>query len=388
MPFSNGAFIFRRNIKAAVSGHDTSIKSVIREYRNWSKLITQSFELVKGIRNSGKQDDFDDDDEFGLGSDDALDGVEDAEMLQKTLCQSLENAYKSIEGDLEKLVSECEQELQADPNGITARSTFLLRSIRHLCLNPPRPPKSDEIIRLGWFGQSLFSRLHSLVSTGFSSQALSLLRRALHRRKWGKECPSVPLWEGVPRPLPTQPSPDIFKFLHELVTVMAKAGIDVWTPATVQRLRKVVRDEVWVIVGAEIGDREIRLPVAADQAQSEEEESGDIPAKLVDTNSEGRKETQAEGDENSTTTETNEPDETKSKKEEKKEPSHPPTITTSWAIQLIYDFSYLLIHAFPHEPAPSDTDKFAELKVCIPPRTQFPLALTFNRLAEPLCSPE
>lgn len=277
MPLSDNAALFRKNVKAAIAGHDASVKSVIHEYRVWSKSITRSFQLVTGISKIEKRDEFDDD-EFSLDSDDALDGAEDSEMLKKALCESLENAYKGLEKQLETLVRGSEE----NPNytDTITRSAFLLRSIRYIRQNPPRSSTSDEIIRLGWFAKSLVTQLQNLVATGVSCQAVSLFRRALHRRKWERECPSVPLWEGTPRPLPVQPSPDVFKFLHELVTVMGQVGIDIWTPATVQQLRGVVRNEVWAIVGDEIDRRGVRE--SKEKVNAEDNSSGDedVPAQV------------------------------------------------------------------------------------------------------------
>ncbi|KAF8457991.1 hypothetical protein BGX38DRAFT_634014 [Terfezia claveryi] len=318
MSLSNGAALFRRTVKATIAGHDTSVKSIIHETRLWSKSIVQSFGLVKGIAKTEKLDEFDDD-EFGLGSDNAQDAVEDSARLLKALCRSLENAYKALEGRLEALVREFEE--KATQEEVTTRAIFLLRSIRHLRQNPPRSAVS--------------------VSIGSSMQALSLFRWALRKRKWEKACPSVPLWEGAPRPLPTQPSPDVFKFLHELVLVMGKAGSDIWTPATVQCLRRMVRDEVWVIVGQEIDGREMK----------ESPKNGDT----------GADNTEACASDN-TAAQTGENTKAEVKAEVKapvtvqsdSAPAECPVITSSHVTQLLYDLTYILKYALPKDSATSE----------------------------------
>lgn len=378
MPLSNGAALFRRTVKGAVAGHDASVKSVIHETRLWSKSIAQSFELVQSIAKTEKLDEFDDD-EFGLASDNAQDAVEDSVGLLKALGKSLEDAYRILERQLEALVRVCEE--KADQEEATTRAIFLLRIIRHLRQNPPHSAGSNEIIGLGWFGKPLVIRLQILVSTGFSIQALSLFQRALRKRNWKKACPSVPLWEGNPCPLPTQPSPDVFKFLHELVMVMGKAGSDIWTPATVRCLRRVVRDKVWVAVGQEIDSREVKeSPKDGDTGvKNKEAGTGDnAPAQIgEETEAKGKVDEQSEAEEGEDSTIAE--GETLTAPNELRMEVEPPaiarydltpaeelTITPSHVIQLLYDLTYLLKYALPKDLASSE-DNLSQLKVGIAP---------------------
>jgi len=375
MSLSNGAAPFRRTVKAAVAGHDTSVKSVVHETGLWSKSIAQSFELVKGIAKTEKLDEFDDD-EFGLGSDYAQDAVEDSGRLLKALGKNLEDAYKTLEERLEALVRALEE--KADREEVTTRTIFLLRSIRHLRQNPPRTAISNEIIGLGWFAKSLVIRLQALASKGFSMQALSLFRWALRKRKWEKTCPSIPLWEGAPRPLPTQPSPDVFKFLHELVIVMGKAGSDIWTPATVQCLRRVVRDEVWVIVGQEIDGREMKESQknggagvenkeasAGDNAATQAGEKNEAEDKVDEQpKTEGEYLAVAGGEASIAPNELKREVKPPAIAQSDPEPTEAPTITSSHVIQLLYDLTYLFEHALPKDPGSSE-DRFLQLQVGI-----------------------
>jgi len=373
MSLSNGATHFRRTVKAALAGHDGSVKPIIHETRLWSKSVAQNFELIKGIAKTEKLDEFDDD-EFRFDSGNAEDAAEDSGRLLKALCKDLEDAYKVLEGQLEALVHACEEKAgQVDG---TTHSIFLLRSIRYLRQNPPRSATSGEIIRLGWFAKSLVIRLQTLVSTESSMQALSLFRRALHRRRWEKACPSIPLWEGTPRPLPTQPSPDVFKFLHELVTVMGKAGGDIWTPATVQYLRKIVRDEVWVIVGQEIDIREMMdnsKDIGADVENTGASIGGDAPGKKTEAEDKVRDEQPKTEEPQKPPVATEVEGEVSAAPHELGAETQPtvgsasarcPTITQSHVIQLLYDLTYLLKYALPKRPA-SPEDSLTQLKVGI-----------------------
>jgi hypothetical protein len=51
------------------------------------------------------------------------------------------------------------------------------------------------------------------------------------------------LWEGTPE-LPVHPSPAAFKFLHSLISSMATAGSDLWSPVAVAVLKRHLRDDL------------------------------------------------------------------------------------------------------------------------------------------------
>ncbi|KAI5804054.1 hypothetical protein DFH27DRAFT_610057 [Peziza echinospora] len=376
MRTSNGALAFRQAVKAAIKGHDTSIQAVLEAYTSWRTQIVQSYQLVNSIRNTVKIDEFDDaDDEFGLEMDSAQDGVEDADRLVDALKTSLGGRYKELETDLEKLVGACEVDLKNHLQATTIRATFLYRTIREIRLNPPRDPKPPStaankshhlqkpLISLKQFYTPLLTRLQTLISTGTSASALALLSKSLQKRKWEKEAPSRPLWEGTP-PLPVQPSPDIFKFLHELVTRMAGVGSDVWTPRMVGRLRGLVAGEVWMAVGEVVGGMEVRRVLVEEEERESIEKAEEGASKDDETTgneggeekASGEGEEQKEEDPSSTTAaegnSTPQPpkDEAQPQPQPESEPEpqsapppvpQAPEISETWVLQLLYDVAYL-----------------------------------------------
>ncbi|KAF8475886.1 hypothetical protein BDZ91DRAFT_689614 [Kalaharituber pfeilii] len=373
VPLSNGASLFRKNVKATIVGQNSLVKVVINEYQNWGKLIIHSLEFVESIRKLEVKDEFDDDNDFALGSDALQDGTEDSEQLEKYLKQSVQNAYKALEGDLEKLVQECEAVLPMTLTD-TTKSIFLLRSIRHLRQHPPSTP-SGNIISIGWFSRSLITRLQNVVSRGVSSEALSLFQRSLRRRNFEKECPSVPLWEGSPHPLPTQPSPDVFKFLHQMVTVMSKAGSDIWTPATVAHIRGIVRNELCELVRKEIDNREVKAETDAATEKGKREENDESQQKPDKAKSDDTKVAQNESEAGGEVSvdqdtvlgdkiETSPDADSSAISVDPIESATPavPVITVSWARQLIYDLSYLLTYALPASPSGSEDDRVTAFK--------------------------
>lgn len=374
-PLSNGAALFRKTVQAAIVGHDAALRLVSNEFQTWSQLITATFGLLKGILKAEERDEFEDDsDVLGLGSDDAQSGVEDSEKMQKSLHLSLKGAYKSVEKRLEVLVQACEED-PGNPH-IAFRSAFLLRTIRYLRQELHLSTASDQEINFEWFAKPLTTRLQRIVAIGYSSRALSLFQRALHRRRWGKNCPSLPLWDESISPLPILPSPDVFKFLHELVSAMAKAGSDTWTPATVGHLRSVVKHKIWFIVDAEM----LRRGVEAVEVGVVDNDSvpGSTGAQSLDGNQIQMKREQVEpkGEEGKNAMEEQgEPPHVSTKIETRSEhlsfstgsafslSRQNSTISRSWAIQLLYDLLYLLRFALPEDSTLYKEDKLSRLKV-------------------------
>lgn len=387
LPLSNGAALFRRTVQAAIVGHDAAMRFVSNEYQTWNRLIIATFGLLKGISKAEERDEFEDDgDIFGLGSNDAQDGVKDSEKVQKSLCLSLRSAYKSLEGRLERLVQACEE----DPSNprIASRSAFLLRAIRYLRQELHISAALDQGTNFGWFAKPLTIRLQRIVTVGFSSHALALFQRALHRRRWGKNCPSLPLWDGSPSPLPILPSPDVFKFLHELVLIMAKAGSDTWTPATVGHLRSVVKLKIWMIVDTEMNCRGVKatekVGVGDNDPMPGGAGDGSVQSLGCDHIQMKRDEVESRGEEGKDATEKQEEQPYVSENpatiaEGLSFPSGPTpplplknhTISRSWAIQLLYDLLYLLKFALPEDSTSPKEDRLSRLKVCIPTHIRF-----------------
>ncbi|KAG4218721.1 hypothetical protein PC116_g32799, partial [Phytophthora cactorum] len=115
---------------------------------------------------------------------------------------------------------------------------YILRILRDI---RGRLPKLEEVKSFGLESvPSLHEKLAAHVSISpleeFSSTALTRKRVA------GRA-----LWEGEPA-LPAQPSPGTFKLLRNLILSMGDAGLDLWTPAAVNVLKRTFGKqlvEVW-----------------------------------------------------------------------------------------------------------------------------------------------
>lgn len=165
-------------------------------------------------------------------------------------------------------------------------------------------------------------------------------------------------YAGTP-PLPVQPSPLVFKFLHDLVSDMHAVGDDVWTPAAVRYIKVLACQELWralegVLSGREIGD------VITNDAGEEEEAyesvetlettegigAGGNGIEDVDEHSNEPGEEQEQDQTNGeTTAEQDAQAEQNSESDEEKaranDDRHKRMIGLDWAIQLLFDALYL-----------------------------------------------
>lgn len=182
--------------------------------------------------------------------------MEDSLQAERELSGALDNAYHLLERGLMEL-------LEPTPTVTRRQATFLLRCARQLRKLPPKRQSDDApILSLGWFGVEFIPRLHQIVATDVMGRPLETAASQLRLRRWEEPLVSKQLWEGEgsgQMVLPTQPSPAVFGFLHELVAAMSKAGEDVWTPAAVKAVKAEACNGIWgafeeVLQGREVGE--------------------------------------------------------------------------------------------------------------------------------------
>lgn len=155
-----------------------------------------------------------------------------------------------------------------------------------------------------------------------------------------------------------QPSPLVFKFLHDLVSDMHAVGDDVWTPAAVRYVKVLACQELWralegVLSGREIGD------VITNDAGVEEEAYESVETlettegigaggNGIDAAEEHDNEPEEPDEEEQINVETKEQDVQAAQNSESDEEKahtngdwHKKTIGLDWAIQLLFDALYL-----------------------------------------------
>ncbi|PWW79240.1 hypothetical protein C7212DRAFT_272735 [Tuber magnatum] len=247
MGLANGGSVFKEAVQSRVLGKDSPVKAFGKKHENWLSSIADSAAVVRGLKTPSASS-AEDEDDFDAEEERIQEGMEDAVYVEKKMGESLDTAY----GSLQDVVGELVESLEATT---TMRAAFLLRAIRQIRQNPPKRD-DDPLITLSWFGTMLVPRLHVLVATSVGKKPFTSVKRLLEHRKWSGKLASKTLWEGTP-PLPAQPSPLVFKFLHDLVIDMHKVGDDVWTPMAVKCIKGWASKHLWQALEGVLQDREI-----------------------------------------------------------------------------------------------------------------------------------
>jgi hypothetical protein len=229
-----GSITFRNLIHNASQGKDPSLQGLVQSFSSWSSDLATWSTTIKSMRDDRWNDDLDLDieDDFEIDSPQDLLAREDPDDLQKLLAsekaKSLKDAYEQIHSYVEK-------------QGRTVRSLRLLRELRHQAslgetqASITKPPPS------------LFQTLHEMLAEQVLEKSLEQKRSTTKSPKLFVRAPPTALWEGSP-PLPVQPSPACFRYLHDTCKTMTEIGSDLWSPSALSilknRLRKTVLDSL------------------------------------------------------------------------------------------------------------------------------------------------
>ncbi|KAI5791517.1 hypothetical protein FPQ18DRAFT_336332, partial [Pyronema domesticum] len=224
--------LFRTAVSNRVHGKSPTVLTFLSIYNSWLSRISTLRSTFTELRTPTSLDDED----FDAEEERTQAGLEDSVLADKELSISLDAAYRQLDSTLTDL-------LNSMPLS-SPQAVFLLRTCRQIRTAPP--------IAISWFGTDSIPRLHGMIAMFTMMSPLQEISRQLKERGWDKEVPGKPLWEDG---LPTQPSPAVFGFLHELVQGMRKAGEDVWTPAAVKAVKTGACDGVWRAVENGISGR-------------------------------------------------------------------------------------------------------------------------------------
>ncbi|CUS08635.1 unnamed protein product [Tuber aestivum] len=278
MGLANGGSAFKEAVQSRVLGKDSPVKAFGKKHENWLSSIADSAAVARGLRVPSASS-AEDEDDFDAEEERIQEGMEDAVYVEKKMGESLDTAYGGLQDVVGELVERLEaseakegkEEKGIDPTkyleksmaywhftniATTMRAAFLLRAIRQIRQNPPKRD-DDSLIALSWFGTMLIPRLHVLIATSVGKKPFTSVKRLLENRKWSGKLASKTLWEGGTPPLPIQPSPLVFKFLHDLVTDMHRVGDDVWTPMAVKCIKGWASKHLWQALESVLQDREI-----------------------------------------------------------------------------------------------------------------------------------
>jgi hypothetical protein len=225
-----GSIAFRNLIHNASQGKDASLQSLVQSFSSWSSDLATWSSTIKSMRDDRWNDDLDLDieDDFEIDSPQDLLAREDPDELQKLLAsekaKSLKDAYKKIQFYVEK-------------QGRTVRSLRLLRELKYQAslgetqTSSTKPPPS------------LFQTLHMMLAEQVLEKSLEQKRSTTKTPKVFIRAPPTALWEGTP-PLPVQPSPACFRYLHDTCKTMTDIGSDLWSPSALSILKARLRNTI------------------------------------------------------------------------------------------------------------------------------------------------
>jgi hypothetical protein len=225
-----GSIAFRNLIHNASQGKDASLQGLVQSFSSWSSDLATWSATIKSMRDDRWNDDLDLDieDDFEIDSPQDLLAREDPDELQKLLAsekaKSLKDAYGKIQSYVEK-------------QGRTVRSLRLLRELRHQAsLGETQASISQPPL-------SLFQTLHEMLAEQVLEKSLEQKRSTTKTPKLFVRAPPTALWEGSP-PLPVQPSPACFRYLHDTCKTMTDIGSDLWSPSALSLLKNRLRGTI------------------------------------------------------------------------------------------------------------------------------------------------
>ncbi|KAF2633219.1 hypothetical protein BU25DRAFT_380411 [Macroventuria anomochaeta] len=231
---SNGAQAFKTTILNTHQGRDQATLGVTAAFDNWMDSVLEVKGIVKSMKEARWDDTFadeieeDSDDDLG-DSKQTLLSADDPRLLEDVTQEAIGNSLQ----DLGKSLSQIAQSVtDGKDDGAVRKAVFVLRIVRDFGDRIPRLRLQERSLPLPTpFTSDVLKPLHTTLAAHVAQLTLSSLETSLASSIKGNTQTHI-LWEGHP-PLPSQPSPNAFRFLRELNRTMARLGDDLWAPAGV-----------------------------------------------------------------------------------------------------------------------------------------------------------
>ena len=239
----DGAVSFRETLVARSQGVTSQLKEIYVVFGAWRQGIEGLRAVIEALSAEKWQDCFDAYDE-DLGDDQWTEKVEsslskeDPRKLQESLGLALEEAFQDLENCFTDLTT---------PQGASSqaphRLTFLIQALRYIKQHIPLPQSHDRTFSSSSFGLLSIKNLHRYLASTVIQAPVQQLARPIQKALCSQKVPSKPLWEGDP-PLPTLPSPWVFKLLQNLVHALADLGLDIWSPLAIAEVKQALRHRI------------------------------------------------------------------------------------------------------------------------------------------------
>ncbi|TGJ86121.1 hypothetical protein E0Z10_g2676 [Xylaria hypoxylon] len=233
MDFSIGAAQVTHEVVSRVYGRNDAVARAITGYESWYHIIDNVGDLVEQLKRQRWDNDVDEiEDEEVIEMRQDLLSKDDPQLLHTRLDETLINAFEDLN---EQLTTMWQGRKDGLDNGQIA--TYILRILRDI---RNRLPKLEGVRS---FGLSNVPSLHEKLAIHVSVAPLEEFTATTltQQRVAGRA-----LWEGE-LALPTQPSPSTFKLLRNITVSMGNPGVDLWTPAAVKTLKRVLGQQLAVV---------------------------------------------------------------------------------------------------------------------------------------------
>ncbi|KAI1202539.1 hypothetical protein F5X97DRAFT_213148 [Nemania serpens] len=257
MDFSVGAAQVTREVVSRVYGRNDAVLRAVTGFESWHQIIGNVGDLVEQLKRQRWDNDEDEiEDEEVIEERQDLLSKDDPQLLHTRLNESLQKAFKDLDGQLTMLWQGRKDSLESGHIAM-----YILRIVRDI---RSRLPQLEGIKS---FGLDNVPSLHEKLAAHVSVSPLEefTLTTLTQKRVAGRA-----LWEGEPA-LPTQPSPSTFKLLRNLTMSMGNSGVDLWTLAAVKTLKRVFSQQL-----VDVWRKELVAPDPdADEAETAPKTDGD-----------------------------------------------------------------------------------------------------------------
>lgn len=230
MDLHHGAGPFAQDVIGRLYGRNDAVARAVTGYKSWAGVIDDVENVVEQLKRQRWDTDVDEiEDEETIEQRQQALSRDDPAKLQERLDVALEKAFKELDTKLSEL---WQKNKDSEQSGKIAM--YLLRTLRDIRAKLPK------LATVRGFGLEMVPSLQEKIASTVMSSAVgefasnALTRTAVVGRS---------LWDGSPE-LPTSPSPAVFRLLRNLTMAMGDAGTDLWSPAAVLAIKRLIGKEL------------------------------------------------------------------------------------------------------------------------------------------------
>ena len=230
MDVSNGAAAFKQAILDWSHGRNETLLHILQKWNTWLRSMEEVGAVIEGLKHTKWDADLeaDEDDDLGLDSKEALLNEDDPQELKDEFEKIVVEAMRVMEAQLQ----DCVKRFTLDENA--QQALFILRLVRELRQRLPKHFRNDQ------FGLAVVPDAQRTVAESALHRPIRVFEREVEKTSRSRRVLTRALWEGTPE-LPVQPSVAVFKLLHGVVSAMAEAGSDIWSPEATDVLKQELR---------------------------------------------------------------------------------------------------------------------------------------------------